>query len=123
VSTAHAVITELRLAKGIRYKATLYVTSLGPAPVIMGQRFYQDMHLVVDYGPARTLFSPGTVNRAPATLQALPALPSLRAAPPLLASLSSRQMDRELRRTQRSGAALELVFIHLRMSTQQIQEC
>jgi hypothetical protein len=55
--TPRAVITELRLAKGIRYKATLYVMSLGPAPLILGQRFYQDMRLVVDYGPARTCSS------------------------------------------------------------------
>jgi hypothetical protein len=120
VSADTAVITELRLANGIRYKATLYVMSLGPAPVILGQRFYQDMQLVVDYGPARTLFFPATANRAPAILRALPAPTLPRAAPTHLAVLSASQMNRELRRNQRSqsSAPFQLGLIHLRVSTQ-----
>ena len=116
-SVNQAVVTELRLAQGVRYKATLYVMPLGPAGVILGQPFYSDLKLQVDYGPARTVTFPGTLLRKCVTLKALTA-PSPRGVPAHLAVLSEKRMRRELRRGQQAGTPASLAFIHLRVSNQ-----
>ena len=71
-SVNRAVLTELRLAHGVRYQATLYVMPLGPAGVILGQPFYHDLELQVDYGLARTVTVPRTAMRPRVTLRTSP---------------------------------------------------
>lgn len=120
-SVNRAVETELRLAKGVRYNALLYVMPLGPASVILGQPFYSDLRLQVDYGPAREVTFPSNAHRPCVKLTALPP-PSPRAQPVHLAVLSGSKMKRELRRGQQAGLPVSLAFIHVRVSTQ-ISEC
>ena len=117
-SVNRAVRTELRLAKGVRYNALLYVMPLGPAGVILGQPFYSDLRIVVDYGdrPAREVTFPSNAHRPEIRLTALPP-PSPRARPVHLAVLSDKQMRRELRRGQQAGSPASLAFIHVRVST------
>jgi hypothetical protein len=115
-SVNRAVHTELRLAKGVRYNALLYVLPLGPASVILGQPFYSDLRLKVDYGPAREVTFPRNAHRQCVKLTALPP-PSPRARPVHLAVLSEKQMRRELRRGQQAGTPVSLAFIHVRVST------
>lgn len=115
-SVNRAVMTELRLAKGVRYNATLYVMPLGPASIILGQPFYSDLKLKVDYGPARSVFFPSTAMRKKVTLPALPA-PQPRPVVAMLATLSDRQMRKELRRGARAGTPAATALIHLKVSS------
>jgi hypothetical protein len=115
INANEAIITELRLAQGVRFRATLYVMSLGPATVILGQPFYTALNIKVDYGPARSVTFPSLPNRKAITLPTQPA-PAPQAGPPHLATLTTRQMDKVLRRTKQSREAVELAFIHLRVS-------
>lgn len=115
-STDQAVVMELRLAKGVRYTATLYVMPLGPAPVILGQPFYRDLHLLVNYGPAREVTFVNLPNgRPPVTIPVLPP-PSPRPAVAHLATLSEREMKKELRRATQAGTPASLALIQLRVS-------
>lgn len=108
-----AVITELRLAKGVRYTATLYVMPLGPASVILGQPFYSDLQLQVDYGPARTVTFPSLATGRPnVTLPALPS-PSQRQAVTTLAAVTESHLKGDLRRTLQAGTPVSLTLIHL----------